>query len=420
MATITDSQKSFKYTPILEKTLNRGYRLVEGTDEIFELDLALWESQVLSEDELAKRSAYFQMVNSVETVHYKMCNLQNLEEIHKDSSFRTKAFFLGGKYSTGYATHGLFPYRGKFHPQLIRALVNVLGIKKGDMLLDPMGGSGTVAVEANLLGINAISVDRSPFCQLMTKVKTFSLKLNPDIMTSSLSGVGGLFRKFDKVKVPKYFLGEGDEMKPYYEVGLLAYLDAVGFSERNNSSPKALFPRVLNRYVKTIQHFQRARDELKLKVGETQALCASTLSLPLADDSVNAIITSPPYSFAINYLKNDQPQLEYLDADINTLQQDMIGLNRGSLENKLEQYFRAMDVALEEMRRVSKIGSPIVIIIGTNDIQTKGVQLEPKIIELAGKRQINLDFELKKPIRGMNNSMKQETILFFSNQKRTH
>jgi tRNA G10 N-methylase Trm11 len=71
------------------------------------------------------------------------------------------------------ATHGLFPYRGKFHPQLIRALLNILNVKKGNIVLDPMAGSATVAVEANLLGIDAISIDISPFCRLIGKVKTF-------------------------------------------------------------------------------------------------------------------------------------------------------------------------------------------------------------------------------------------------------
>ena len=38
----------------------------------------------------------------------------------------------------------LFPYRGKFHPQLIRALLNILQIKPGQTVLDPMAGSSTV------------------------------------------------------------------------------------------------------------------------------------------------------------------------------------------------------------------------------------------------------------------------------------
>ena len=418
MTNVTASSKIKKYTPILEKSLNKGFQLVEGTDEIFELDLALWESRTLSKSDLTNRSAYFKTVDGHETDHYKMCRMQNLEDVHKDSSFRTKAFFLSGKYSTGYATHGLFPYRGKFHPQLIRALINILNVKGKDIILDPMGGSGTVAVEANLLGLKAISVDLSPFCRLMAKVKTFSLNLDPNHLESSLNSPSKLFKRFNKDRVPKYFLREEDKIDPYYEVALLAFLDTMGFAERNNSSAERLFPRVLKRYINTIKYLQAARKKVKLKVGKSNIICGSVFDLPLKNDSVNAIITSPPYSFAINYLKNDQPQLEYLGFNIKDLQKDMIGLNTGSLDAKLEKYFISMGLALDEMRRVSKPGSPIVIIIGTNDIQTKGVLLEPKVIELANERDIVLNFELKKPIRGLSNSMKHETILFFTNKKK--
>ena len=31
-----------KYTPLIEKLFPKGYQLIEGTDDIFELDLALW------------------------------------------------------------------------------------------------------------------------------------------------------------------------------------------------------------------------------------------------------------------------------------------------------------------------------------------------------------------------------------------
>ena len=167
-----------KHKSLIEKLFDQNYHLIDGTDEIFELDLALWEYEVLTKKELVDRSAYFKLVDGKETTHFRTCNLQKLEEVHKNSSFRTKVFFLDGKYSTGYATHSLFPYRGKFHPQLIRALLNILDIKPGHTVLDPMAGSSTVAVEANLLGIDSISVDLSPFCELMGKVKTFSLNLD--------------------------------------------------------------------------------------------------------------------------------------------------------------------------------------------------------------------------------------------------
>lgn len=163
-----------KFKSITEKLFPTDCQLIDGTDEIFELNLALWEYENLNKENLIKHSAYFKSIQDKPTIHYQTCNLQNLEEIHRNSSLRTKAFFLNSKYSTGYATHSLFPYRGKFHPQMIRALLNVMDVKIGDVILDSMSGSATLSVEANLLGIDSVAVDVSPFCCLMGRVKTFA------------------------------------------------------------------------------------------------------------------------------------------------------------------------------------------------------------------------------------------------------
>ena len=407
-----------KHIPLLEKLFSKDYQLIDGTDEIFELDLALWEYEALSKKELVDRSAYFKLVDGKETTHFRTCNLQNLEEVHKNSSFRTKVFFLDGKYSTGYATHSLFPYRGKFHPQLIRALLNILDIKPGHTVLDPMAGSSTVAVEANLLGIDAISVDLSPFCELMGKVKTFALDLDINILESIVANPKEILEKLKKDRVPEYFKNNKDDKKgSYYEIVLLAFLDTVGFAGRSNSSIDKLFPRVLERYISTIKYFQEARQKMDLKIGRSKIIQGSVMKLPIDDNSIDAIITSPPYSFAIDYLKNDQPQLEYLGHNLEILRQEMIGLQGRGVENKLEIYFDKMNQALGEMKRVSKKNAPVVIIIGTNDIQTNGVRLETKVIELGEKQGLKFELNLKKPIRGLQNTMKEESILFFTNQK---
>ena len=407
-----------KHTSLLEKLFDKNYQLIDGTDEIFELDLALWEYEVLSKKELVDRSAYFKLVDGKETAHFKTCNLQNLEEVHKNSSFRTKVFFLDGKYSTGYATHSLFPYRGKFHPQLIRALLNILEVKPGNVVLDPMAGSSTVAVEANLLGIDSISVDLSPFCELMGRVKTFALGLDVKVLESIIRNPKEILEKLKKEKVPEYFKNNKDDKKRnYYEIVLLAFLDTMGFASRSSSSIDKLFPRVLERYVSTIKYFQSARQKINLKIGKSEIIQGSVLNLPIDDNCVDAVITSPPYSFAIDYLKNDQPQLEYLGYNLEDLREDMIGLQGRGVENKLEIYFDKMDIALKEMKRVSKKNSPIVIIIGTNDIQTNGVRLETKVVELAEKQNLKFELNLIKPIRGLQNTMKNESILFFTNLK---
>ncbi|MFH1455206.1 MAG: hypothetical protein ABIF22_02715 [bacterium] len=407
-----------KHKPLIEKLFAKNYQLIDGTDDVFELDLALWEYEVLSKEELINRSAYLKLVDGIETAHFKTCNLQNLEEVHKNSSFRTKVFFLDGKYSTGYATHSLFPYRGKFHPQLIRALLNILEIKSGNVVLDPMAGSATVSVEANLLGIDSISVDLSPFCGLMGRVKTFALDLDLKTLQSITNAPKELLENLKQEKVPDYFINNKDDKKrSYYETVLLAFLDSMGFASRTSSSIDKLFPRVLERYISTIKYFQEARQELGLKIGKSKILQGSVLNLPIEDNSVDVIITSPPYSFAIDYLKNDQPQLEYLGYDLESLREGMIGLQGHGVENKLEIYFDKMNIALKEMQRVSKKNAPIIIIIGTNDIQTNGMILETKIIELAEKQNLKFELELIKPIKGLQNTMKNESILFFTNLK---
>ena len=72
-----------KRTHLIEKLFANNFQLIDGADEIFELDLALWEYEVLSKNELIDRSAYFRLVDGKETAHFKTCNLQNLEEVHK-------------------------------------------------------------------------------------------------------------------------------------------------------------------------------------------------------------------------------------------------------------------------------------------------------------------------------------------------
>lgn len=132
----------------------------------FEITNGLREFKLLEskdEEELRRKLAYFKYVNGQPTDYFQIIQKNRTRSVNQ------------------YLTHWIYPYKGKFHPQMIRALLNIIGLEKGDTVLDPFIGSGTTAVEAQLLGINCIGIDVSPLCVLQSKVKTESIDVLPQI-----------------------------------------------------------------------------------------------------------------------------------------------------------------------------------------------------------------------------------------------
>ena len=71
---------------------------------------------------------------------------------------------------SGYASHNLHSFPAKFPPQLPRKFIEGL-THPGDVVLDPMAGSGTTIVEAILAGRHGIALDIDPLALLLSIVK---------------------------------------------------------------------------------------------------------------------------------------------------------------------------------------------------------------------------------------------------------
>ncbi|NCO84202.1 MAG: hypothetical protein GW872_07635, partial [Nitrospirae bacterium] len=286
---------------------------------------------------------------------------------------------------------------------------------RGDIVLDPMCGSGTLNVEASLLGIDSIGIDVSPFCRFLSRVKCESLSLTPEYVDAMSTNPDKWFNYFSTGNIDDKLrkIRDAEKLK-IYELALLAYLDAMGYARRViKAGHKELFEKVLKRYqasvLQTITNSVIKSSQLgTAKIFEGDARC-----LPLDDSSIDCVITSPPYSFAIDYAENDAPQLAFLGYNVDELRTKMIGLAGRTKQQKLQRYFDDMKTVVQEIVRVLKFQKFAIIIIGSNTNQTGGIRLEQTIIDHFDNFNASLVKSILKPIKGMRNTMKDEYILIF-------
>lgn len=416
----------------IDALFGKKYELLPQVAQRYELDLAYGETQSLRDEELVQRSAYLYKVDGHVTHHYRICQHRPVQ-VDPDLKHRQN-FFDANAYGVGYATHGLFPYRGKFHPQMIKGILNIIGVKPGDTVLDPMAGSGTTMIEASIIGIDSIGVELSPFACLMARAKLAGLQMDCSGFVKLMEladkiyayferdgrAVGTLFDRAMNDSAPIHLKElEGSEARK--ELVLLAFLDTMGYATRRKTkNAQQLFPTVLGRYLAAVQEFNLVREELGLVLGKGRVVCGDARKLNIADDSIGGVIFSPPYSFAIDYVANDDLQLRYLGLEPKALSAQMVGLIGANgrttaerIRSRVARYFEDMNTIIGECARVMRRGACCVIVIGSNTNQTGGVRLERKMIEFAETHGMPLHKHITREIEGIRNTMREEHILIF-------
>ncbi|MBN1829587.1 MAG: hypothetical protein JW884_10655 [Deltaproteobacteria bacterium] len=427
-------------------------QLIPNLNDIYELELAFYENLILSDEEMVRNGAFFAQVGDQYTHHFLMCTGESLK-LPGHSASRLKSFFEKNIFRTGYATHGLFPYRGKFHPQMIKGLMNVMGLKPGDTVLDPMMGSGTVLVEASLMGIRSIGLDASPFCRFMTQTKIDALTMSLTRARDALVHLEEVFSYFQKkvgqplpgskpskrhmtenvmsvMEATAEYIAQQDHRSlkkkdrdtvNTYHLLLLAYLDSAGYAERSaRKKPLDLFRAILERYLFVVEKIQKVISEMEIEPAQAEVREADARSIFLADNSIDGILFSPPYSFAIDYLDNDSFHLNFMGIDSNALRERMIGLRGRNLSEKYEYYKEDMGKVLSECARVLRPGCFCTIIVGTNSNQlSKVFGVSPDQVQ--GLHEILIDIgerfgltpikRMSRPITGISNIMRREYIL---------
>ena len=88
-----------------------------------------------------------------------------------------------------YLTHGIHQYKGKFYPQLAKALINIANVPPSASILDPFCGSGTTLLEAYLNGYKAYGCDLNPMAAKITRAKVGVLSLDPLVVRNATANL---------------------------------------------------------------------------------------------------------------------------------------------------------------------------------------------------------------------------------------
>lgn len=411
-----------------------------------------------------------------------------------------------------YLTHYMHPYKGKFHPKMARALLNYVYPEDEGLVMDNFAGSGTLLVEATLMGLDSFGVEVNPLSVLMSNVKCYSLGINSAKLKQAIASFlqileGALlsyreessgtilltppdydFRSvqkrikdlprivvemFNNTDVIEKFLIAHELIKKNPDPGIRDFL-LLGLSgtisdmlrRRRGEFFDILKDRLDSLYLR-IYIFHRLNEILKIRLGKSETYIGDTRDMKntcrrwddtkteIGDSEIDAIVNSPPYSTALDYIRNDLPQLAILEmADLRQLESDMIGnpnlkvysdellseiidnhkeytsmpthakevihvlLKAGRKKEALRTYkfFKDMYLVLKEMYRVLKDEAKAVIIIGNNHYKLDGAYEEVKNDEVIRQMSLDIGFkedkliarELEKSMTGM---IRYETIL---------
>jgi len=371
---------------------------LQSLDTEFEVTNGLREFRLLAAkdaNKLRRRLAYFKLVEGEPTDYFQIVQRNRTRSVNQ------------------YLTHWIYPYKGKFHPQMIRALLNIIELEQGDTVLDPFVGSGTTAVEAQLLGINCIGIDISPLCVLQSRVKVESFAAVKEIMQER--------EEVERRIRPSLFNNDGKTLdntivsipiEPVRNFFQMAKLVAVSDNARRGRDFSNAFLKNLEMMILSIKDHSQIVEQLRLELGKTDIRVGDSRVLPLEDATVDGIITSPPYSIALDYVANDAHALKELGFDLVPIRDDFIGV-RGKAQTKIALYNEDMKLSMKEMLRVLKPKGYAVVVVGNATYEGKEVKTVEFMIDYGEKLGFRLVKNIDKIIFGLYNVMQKENILIF-------
>jgi DNA modification methylase len=335
------------------------------------------------------------------------------------------------------ATHYLHPYPAKLLPHIAHFFLASNSICPADgLVLDPFSGSGTVALEACLSGRRATIADTNPLAILITAAKhnvisARSLRRgfervegrymrartreHPAVVNIERWFQPGVIRALARLKS-----AIDEERSTPFKLYLLATFSAV-VRRVSNADPRLSVPVVLKEGPESMTSadvWLKFRDQFwanARRIAELDRISPGALRLSLAGrdarrlhvdsggrlqgDSVDLVITSPPYAGAQKYIRASSLSLGWLGiaeaGQLKPLENQTIGREHltkresmhfatsveaaNSVISKIRKrnslrasicvtYLREMEEVICELHKVVRPGGKLVLVIGNNEV----------------------------------------------------
>lgn len=294
-------------------------------------------------------------LNVMPTSQYEPVRLADYDHLHRDrSDLSNLVTFVKNK---DVSIHRWFKFTQGYSGELVRILIDELGIASSDTVLDPFVGCGTTMVECQKLGISSIGLDVSPLMTFVTDVKTtpwpmrqlkqilelaehnlHRLKLSKPEVTlpfesylmkayspQILSQLKTIANEFQRACYPTKF-------KPFLKMALISIMEEVSQIRKHGSHYRFLLQdenigvqklniRIINPTADIREILLKRISEMISDVeleqstgnpGACRIFCSDIRSAGSLGISASAVITSPPYLNRNNYIAQQKAELALL------------------------------------------------------------------------------------------------------------
>lgn len=283
--------------------------------------------------------------------------------------------------TNAYAFHNLYPYKGKFYPRLVRTLINTFGLDQNSLLLDPFNGSGTATHEASLMGIKSTGVDVTPMGVMLSELKNDLLFIDEKYLNFTVRDLVEIFQNIEN----KHWQYSNPTI---YKLILAIYFDTIDAFSRTSSynriGKRGLFIKKFNYIRDCYRKIMKIKEKYGLKFEPAHIINGDILELKdfkELEGKFDAVITSPPYYFSIDYVGKDKIAYDYLGVDMKEVESKYLGMKTsgqptrpyGKLPVKVAMYYEDLKKSIENIFWALKPKGKLAIIVGDSTVNRRKI-----------------------------------------------